>query len=378
MGADSLSEPRIAGLHLPIAMGLFSLGAIQLALEGATFGAVLEAADAIAYGGFTVLVVGTSRMLLAGTGGVDVAGTRWWWLPLALVSLGSLGLWAGWVTGLGRQAFALTWSAGLLLHVGFLITSVTGEDVEIHLEQGWPARLSGAGAIAYGAATALTAPLAAPGLVHPLASLHLLVAGFVATTIVAVVIEVLPRFTGQALPRAVAGPLAAAAVAGPGLLAVGIDGSRTWLEVGASVEGLALAGLGVALVHAVIASERERTSFLLYGAAGLAVATGATLGAGVAFGEVSPAWLPVHGVVNLLGFVGLIVVGAVIDLYAPALRSGAEALNRHNAAVTGLTIGGLVVFLLLVAWEIADARWGLVVYAVGILLHAVGSVTRLT
>lgn len=377
MLGDPPSEPRIAGLHLPVAMGLLWLGAMELANAGATYTTVLGAADAIAYGGFTVLVLGTSRMLLAGTTGVDVAGARAWWVPLVLVTAGSLGLWQGSSTDVGEQVFALAWTAGVLLHVAFATVSLLGPGDRPSLAHGWPVALAGAGALAYAVLTALTLPLAALGDLHPLVPLHLLLAGFVVTTIAAVAIEVLPRFTGRALPTPMAGLLAGACIAGPGLLAVGLDGSVAWLRTGAIVEGLALLGLGTSLLFLVTASDRQRASFLLYGVAGIAAWTGALLGAGLGWGLLAPAWIPVHGVVNLLGFVGLVVVGAVIDLYAPALRSGAQALQRHNRAVAGLCVAGVLLFVGSSALSIADGRVGLALYAFGCLIHALGSLGRL-
>lgn len=61
---------------------------------------------------------------------------------------------------------------------------------------------------------------------------------------------------------------------------------------------------------------------------------------------------------------GLVVLGA--------------ALGWHDRAVTALSIAGLVLLAVGASLDRADPRWGLGVCAVGVGLHAVGSMTRLT
>jgi hypothetical protein len=238
--------------------------------------------------------------------------------------------------------------------------------------------LAGLGAVGYALAAGLLVPWVQTAGFDRFAALHVVLAGFVVSTIVAVAIEVLPRFTGSTLDAELAGLMSLATLVGPGPLAYGITRPDPWLGVGAAIEGLAITLLAVALLLLVIASNRFRASFVLYGAAGASALVGVVVGVGAAIGHVSWAWIPTHGAVNLLGFVGLIVFGGVIDLYAPALRSGADALNQLNRGVTALSVAGLAAFLGLATTGLGDPRAGLTLFAAGTLLHTVGSFTRLT
>jgi len=177
---------------------------------------------------------------------------------------------------------------------------------EASIDGGPPAAIAGLAAVGYPVAAGIAVPMAAVGRASLLGSLHLLLAGFVVSAIVAVVLGVLPRFTGETFPRELTWPMALATLGGPGLLAVGVNGSRTWLRVGGSVEGLAVTLVGVCLVLGVVESDRRRSSFSLYLLAGLTALFGAGLGVGIVLGELSSGLVPVHGAANLLELVGLV------------------------------------------------------------------------
>lgn len=373
------SPSRVAGWHLPVALALVGLGVAHLVLEGLQTLAVLRAAFPLALGGFVVLVVGTSRMLLAGTAGIPVAGRRVWWLPGLLTAVGSLGLHVAFG---GRPSLlapsAIAWGLGLGLHAGLLGFSLARARGGLQIVEGWPALLATIAALGYGLAAAVAVPSVALASFSLLAALHLVVTGFVVLAIAAVVLDVLPRFAGRELPNAWCAAIAVTLALGPMLLAEGFHRSAPLLRYGALVEGLGLALLGGGLVWLVLGSERERISFLLYAVAGVAVLVGTILGVGIVLGWVPRAQAAWHGAVNLLGFVGLVVLGAVIDLFAPALSPGAEPLAVHNRAVVGLAVvgtGGLMATPMLPGWAV---RLALAAYAAAVGLHLAGSVARLT
>lgn len=372
------SPSRVAGLHLPVALALVGVGVAHLLVEGLRGLVPLQAAFPLALGGFVVLVVGTSRMLLAGTAGVPVAGRRAWWLPGLLAAAGSLGLYAAF---LGRASLlapsAVAWGLGLGLHAGLLGFSLARARGGLQVVDGWPALAATIAGLGYGLAAAVAVPLVALGSFSLFAALHLVVTGFVVLAIAAVVLGVFPRFTGRGLPRAWGAAIAVTLAAGPMLLAEGFNGSATLLRYGAIVEGLGLALLGGGLVWMVLGSERERASFLLYGIAGVAALVGAGVGAGVVLGRIPRVQAAWHGAVNLLGFVGLVVLGAVIDLFAPALWPGAKPLEQHNrlvVALAGIGTAGLLAVPLLPGWTV---RVALGAYGTAVGLHLAGSVARL-
>jgi hypothetical protein len=243
----SRSETEVAGLHLPVALALVALGVVHLAVVGVAAFAVLQAVLALVLGGFVVLIVGTSRMLVSGSGGVELPFGRLWWLPGALVTAGSLGMYTGFGEASGwLAASGAAWGLGLAMHVGLLASAFAAEAVSI--EHGWTVRATALAAIAYGLASAVAVPAAMAGQLALFAALHLALAGFVVLAVAAVVLEVLPRFTGRRLPGAWAQALAIATVAGPAVLAVGFDGSRWALRAGALVEATGLVLLGAGLV----------------------------------------------------------------------------------------------------------------------------------
>jgi hypothetical protein len=373
-----LSETRIAGLHLPVALSLIAVGVGHLVVEGLQPFTVLRAAFPLALGGFVVLVIGTSRMLLSGRANVAVAGRRAWWVPGLAATVGSLGLYAAF----GGRAWllspaALLWGAGLGLHVGLLGFSLARARQGASVVDGWPALSATVAGLGYGLAAAVaipSVPLLGFGL---LAALHLVLTGFVVLAIAAVVLGVLPGITGRAIATPVAGVLAVGLSLGPMLLAEGLNGSALQLRLGAIVEGIGLVGLGGVLVWSTITSERERASFWLYGAAGISILLGATLGAAIVMGWTTRGQAPWHGAVTLLGFVGLVVLGAVMDLFAPALKPRADPIERHNLTVVGVALtgmAGLVAVPLVPGWTV---RVALVAYLAAVGLHLVGSLARL-
>lgn len=378
VNGSSRSEPSIAGLHLPVALGLLTLGSLQLAVQGVSFATVLHAAVPIGLGSFVVLIVGTSRMLLSGTIGLDVAGSTVWWVPLGLLTVGTLGLWpvVPW-DSTWRAVAGIAWGLGLAIHLSFVAVTLVRGSSHASLEQGAPVKVAGVGATLYGSASAAAVPLAAGGWLAWFPALHLVLAGFIVLTIVAVVLEVLPRFTGQRVPRWLSWPTVVSAVAGPVLLAWGLTGAEPVLHVGAAVELVGLGLLASALLYMIGTSELDRASFLLYGMGALAVLGGALIGSAVAWGVLPSSWIPIHGTINLLGFVGFVVLGATIDLYAPALRPGAASHHRHNRVLIALALFGLVGFLALQALGVSWSAYALVSYAAAAGLHSAGSVARL-
>jgi hypothetical protein len=207
--------------------------------------------------------------------------------------------------------------------------------------------------------------------------LHLLFAGFLVPTIVSVSFFMLPRFTRRPFPANGLAVLPVPLFFGPALVAWGTLESADGLRVGATLEAVGLAAFAVMVLVLLARSGRRRQSFLAYGAASASLMAGLGIGVAFAFRGPAPELIPVHGALNVFGFVGLFVVGASIDLYAPALRTGLVAFRRHGLAVLALTSAGLAAAIVLQVLGGPGARVGFAVYAAGVALHLAGAVATL-
>lgn len=348
-------EAAIAGRHLPLAMGFLLAGIAHLMVQGSTLATLRSASPLIAMGAFVALILGTSRLLIARIGRRRVVGPTWLAaVPITLVAAGSVGSYltladihsgAGWLAPL--------WGAGLALHLALVAATLIGKGDGLPVESGAGTIAILAGAATYGLGSAVLLPVAVLGGLDYLAALHLLLPGFVVLTIVAVVVVVLPRFSGTQIPRPVAVLLATTGGLGPGGIALGLAGIPLALPIGASLETVALGTVGVGLLMSVFRASRWRDTHVLYGTSGLSALVGAGLGLAIAFGGSASSWAPVHGLVNLLGFVGGVILAASIDLYAPRWL---PALDESPAYVWSVTVlHGLGVAFL--AGGIAGRGW---------------------
>lgn len=376
-------EAAGARTHLALAMGLFLLGVAALA-QAPTPTGLLRAAPLVALGAFPVLIAGTSRMLLSGLARRTVAGpARLALLPAALMALGAVGAWTLPAQGLASLLAAVVWAAGVASYVVVVtLTARSRRPVPRDGPERWTmAAVLHAAAAAYALVAALAVPLAAAGLVAWPVAFHVVLPGFVVCTLVGVALQVLPRFTGGTWPRWTSWAVAAA-VPAPALLAAGLTASRPLFLAGAALEATALGGFAVATLVLLGRRTRRRPADLAYAGAVLAVLGGVGLGLGFALDPLLQRYVPVHATLNLLGFVGLFVLGASQDLYAPALRPGRDAARRHALVVTGLAAAGLALAaagLTLGAAEstglsVPVARLGFISYLAALGVHLAGAI----
>lgn len=377
------SEAAAARVHLIVSLALLSAGTVHLAVTGLSRASLLDALPLIATGGFVTLIVGTTRMLLDGPADRNVAGARRLrWVVLGLLTAGSIGLYLGADPPDAISAVAGTvWGVGLVIHVGIVLVTVrrprrgaspSGADPGL---QRWLGGLD-AVALMYAIAAAALVPLAWAGTIPQATAVHVLLLGFVTLTIVGVVGHVLPRFTQVALPKRVFLPALGPLAVGPALVAVAIAWVPKLLFVGAAVEAAGLVPIGVAVLWMLVGAERWRaplasvavgTSFLLVG-----------VGLGVLF-AVDPAsrWLvPLHGAINVLGFVGLFVLGFGVELYAPSIVPGPDRFKLQARVGTVCAIAGLGLMIVSFPLQVEVlVRIGLGLFASSCALHLAGSVT---
>ncbi|WP_137284752.1 hypothetical protein [Halorussus salinisoli] len=192
---------------------------------------------------------------------------------------------------------------------------------------------------------------------------HLLAAGTAALLVFAVGFRLFPRFLVGSPPRALVGVVLPAGATGPAVLAWGLY-RGAWFRAGAVLEALAVAGFALAYAVLFARSERRRVGFyaVLTGVAsgvlgvlvGLYFAWGsfATFTfSGTGFGLVET-----HFRLNVLGFLGLTIVGATYQFYPPTVGTFPGASDRTALASVALVGVGLLAELVgVLAVEQADS-----------------------
>lgn len=126
---------------------------------------------------------------------------------------------------------------------------------------------------------------------------------------------------------------------GPLALAWTLGGSD-WVPVAAAIEAIAIAVFAVAVWALFCRSDRRRVG--LYGvvtAAGFGIFA-ALLGAGMVLESVGATWAVVHLRVNLLGFLGLTIIGVAYQFYPPSIGTAPFVGDRAAlGSIVGITLG---------------------------------------
>ncbi len=170
---------------------------------------------------------------------------------------------------------------------------------------------------------------------------HLLAAGTAILLVFAVGFRLLPRFLVAHPPRALVWLVLPSGAIGPLVLAATLP-SGPWFIIGALIEAIAVIGFAAAFVVLFLRSERNRIGF--YGPlAGVGFGlVGVGLGIWFATGGVVPALTTLHFRVNLVGFVGLTIIGITFQFYPPSVSSVPGIGNRTAALVLVSITGGLL------------------------------------
>lgn len=276
----------------------------------------------------------------AGLAAVGIAGLAWADLgasdPVALVG-------------------ALAWAGGAALFVGTLAATardnLTGADTGTgdHAADRRPvdrvANLAVPAVLLYvlaGAAALVTraADVTVPWIVGRAGASHLLAAGGAALLIFGVGFRLLPRLLVVDVDRRVVAAVVACGAVGPGLLAVSLY-RDPWFAVAAAVEATAVVGFAATYLWLFARSERRRVGFYAVGAGAVAGSLGVALGLHTALVGFEPGWLAAHRRLNLLGFLGLTVVGVALTLYPPSAGRFGGAGDRTAWLAIGAIAGGL-------------------------------------
>lgn len=199
---------------------------------------------------------------------------------------------------------------------------------------------------------------------------HLLAAGTAGLLIFSLGFRLLPRFMVATPPRSLVALVLCAGALGPSVLALGL-GTTPWLQLGALVEALAITGFAVGVGILFVRSERRRVGFygVLAGAASGIVAV--AIGLSFAFGRISPALVQAHLRLNLLGFLGLTIVGIAYQFYPPAVGTLPGSSDRTAlTSVVGVAAGVLLQGVGLIGPFPLVATLGELVALTGVLLYA--------
>lgn len=277
----------------------------------------------------------------------------------ALAAVGVAGLAAGDLGAPDPVALvgALAWAAGVALFVGTVAATVrdnltgaetgTGDHAADRRPADRIANLAVPAVLLYLSAGTLVLVARAldvtvPWVVGRAGASHLLAAGGAALLIFGVGFRLLPRLLVVAVDRRVVAVVVATGAVGPGLLAVSLY-RDPWFAVAAATEATAVVGFAATYLWLFARSGRRRVGFYAVGAGAVAGTLGVALGVHTAVVGFEPGWLVAHRRLNLLGFLGLTVVGVALTLYPPTAGRFPGAGDRTAWLAVGGIAGGLSV-----------------------------------
>ncbi len=170
---------------------------------------------------------------------------------------------------------------------------------------------------------------------------HLLAAGTGALLVFALGFRLLPRFLGARPPVWAVQIVLPAATVGPALIVVGIA-TPSLLLVGALLEAIAVCLFALALFRMGIQSDRRRIG--IYGVlAGAVFGVGGVL-VGVSFAfdtaAITGPMTMLHLRFNVLGFLGLTIIGMAYQFYPPSIGRFRGSSNRTAfVSIFGIALG---------------------------------------
>ena len=170
---------------------------------------------------------------------------------------------------------------------------------------------------------------------------HLLAAGTAALLVFAVGFRLFPRFLVASPPSTLVAVVLPAGALGPALLAWGLY-RGWWFRAGAALEAVAVVGFALAYAALFARSERRRVGFYAVLAGVAAGVLGVGLGLQFAFSGVGFDLVETHARLNVLGFLGLTIVGATYQFYPPTVGTFFGASDRTALASVALVGVGLL------------------------------------
>lgn len=344
-----------------VSVGVASLVAFQAA---AVAGVGRTTLAVLGVHGFVVhVLLGKAQALVPTYFDRDLAAP---WIARAALPLTALGAaaTAGWLaTGAPVLAYgAVAWAVGVAVVVAVLLASLrgnlagretgTGEHnahrrrVDRAANAAMPVALAYLAVGAYQTAAAALGPGAVPALPALAGGLpvavHLLAAGGALLALYAVGFRLFPRFLVATPPWPLVAVVLPAGALAPALLAADFYGDALF-HAGAALEAVAVVGFGVAYTVLYARSDRSRVGLRAVLAAVASGAAGVALGVGFALGPLAPtpAHVLAHLRLNVLGLLGLAIVGALYQFYPPSVGRLPGCGDRLALASIAALAGGL-------------------------------------
>ncbi|WP_276298938.1 hypothetical protein [Halorussus lipolyticus] len=170
---------------------------------------------------------------------------------------------------------------------------------------------------------------------------HLLAAGTAGLLLFAVGFRLFPRFLVASPPKSLVAVVLPAGAVGPAVLAWGLY-RGAWFRAGALLEATAVVGFALAYAVLFARSERRRVGFYAVLAGVIAGVLGVLVGLHFAWNGVAPALISAHFRLNVLGLLGLTIVGATYQFYPPTVGTFRGASDRTALASVALIGVGLL------------------------------------
>ena len=285
----------------------------------------------------------------------------WGWAPgvqFPLTTLGTVGLATAPLSGVPTDPFAtagaVLWALGVAIFLAALLwtirSNLTGSETAtggVNEERQPVDRFANAFvpvALAYlalGTYATLAAQTGLPALVDGYAprATHLLGAGTATLLVFAIGFRLLPRFMVATPSRWLVQVVLPSGAIAPLLLAISLP-SGPLFPVAALLQAVAIAGFAIAVGRMYRVSDRRRVGFYaVLAGAGFGV-LGVLLGLHFAFTGQTADLVTVHYRVNLLGFLGLTIVGVAFQFYPPNAGTFPGATDRTaRGVILGLVTG---------------------------------------
>ncbi|MFC7079622.1 hypothetical protein [Halorussus caseinilyticus] len=170
---------------------------------------------------------------------------------------------------------------------------------------------------------------------------HLLAAGTAALLVFAVGFRLFPRFLVASPPRSLVAVVLPAGAVGPAVLSWGLY-RGAWFRAGAVLEATAVVGFAAAYAALFVRSERRRVGFYAVLAGVASGVLGVLVGLHFAFSGTGFELVETHFRLNVLGFLGLTIVGATYQFYPPTVGTFPGASDRTALASVALAGVGLL------------------------------------
>lgn len=205
---------------------------------------------------------------------------------------------------------------------------------------------------------------------YPPRASHLLAAGTGALLVFAIGFRLLPRFLVASPPRRLVPVVLIPGALGPLLIARSLP-AGPFLHAGAALEALAILTFAVAYLVLFVRSPRARVGFYGVLAGALLGVLGVGLGLWMAVGVPPAATATAHFRVNLVGFLGLTIVGVSYQFYPPTVGTFVGASDRTaGLVISSITVGLLAQVGGLLGEVDAVVTGGAALALLGGLLHA--------